>query len=111
MIWICVQDVVPAGRCARCKKIKSEFDMELGNRTAIYIPFPQAIPSKPVIDRENCILFKDARKKNIIPNDSKVCRKCIDACPIAPVKAIDYNQVDEIVEERVVRNSCSHRLS
>jgi len=84
-----------------CKKIKSEFDMGLGNRTAIYIPFPQAIPSKPVIDRENCILFKDARKKNIRPNDSKVCRKCIDACPIAPVKAIDYNQEDEIIEEKV----------
>ncbi len=84
-----------------CKKIKSEFDMKLGNRTAIYIPFPQAIPSKPVIDRENCILFKDSRKKNIKPNDSKVCRKCIDACPIAPVKAIDYNQEDEIVEEKV----------
>lgn len=93
--------------CSSCwqvcpsKKIKSEFDMKLGNRTAIYIPFPQAIPSKPVIDRENCLLFKDARKKNIPPNDSKVCRKCIDACPIAPVKAIDYSQVDEIVEEKV----------
>jgi heterodisulfide reductase subunit A len=93
--------------CSSCwqvcpsKKIKSEFDMGLGNRTAIYVPFPQAIPSKPVIDRENCILFKDARKKNIPPNDSKVCRKCIDICPIAPVKAIDYSQEDEIVEEKV----------
>ncbi|HDY67007.1 MAG TPA: CoB--CoM heterodisulfide reductase iron-sulfur subunit A family protein, partial [Candidatus Scalindua sp.] len=93
--------------CSSCwqvcpsKKIKSEFDMGLGNRTAIYVPFPQAIPSKPVIDRENCLLFKDARKKNIPPNDSKVCRKCIDACPIAPVKAIDYSQEDEIVEEKV----------
>ncbi len=84
-----------------CKKIKSEFDMGIGNRTAIYIPFPQAIPSKPVIDRGNCILFKDARKKNIKPNDSKVCRKCIDACPIAPVKAIDYNQEDEIVDVKI----------
>ncbi|ODS34121.1 MAG: NAD(P)H-quinone oxidoreductase subunit I, chloroplastic [Candidatus Scalindua rubra] len=84
-----------------CKKIKGEFDMGLGNRTAIYIPFPQAIPSKPVIDRKNCILFKDARRKNIPPNESKVCRKCIDICPIAPVKAIDYSQVDEIVEEKV----------
>ncbi|MFQ5965875.1 MAG: 4Fe-4S dicluster domain-containing protein [Candidatus Scalinduaceae bacterium] len=93
--------------CSSCwqvcpsKRIKSEFDMGLGNRTAIYIPFPQAIPSKPVIDRENCLLFKDARKKNIPPNDSKVCRKCIDACPIAPVKAIDYSQEDEIIEEKV----------
>ena len=93
--------------CSSCwqvcpsKKIKSEFDMELGNRTAIYVPFPQAIPSKPVIDRENCLLFKNARKKNIPPNESKACRKCIDACPIAPVKAIDYSQEDEIVEEKV----------
>ncbi len=84
-----------------CKKIKSEFDTELGNRTAIYIPFPQAIPSKPVIDREHCLLFKDARKKDIPPEDSKVCRKCIDVCPIAPVKAIDYSQKEEIVDVQV----------
>ena len=45
--------------------------------------------------------IKDARKKNIKPNDSKVCRKCIDACPIAPVKAIDYNQEDEIVDVKI----------
>ncbi|GJQ59059.1 MAG: CoB--CoM heterodisulfide reductase iron-sulfur subunit A family protein [Candidatus Scalindua sp. AMX11] len=93
--------------CSSCwqvcpsKKIKSEFDTELGNRTAIYIPFPQAIPSKPVIDKEHCLLYRDARKKNIPPEDSKVCRKCYDVCPIAPVKAIDYAQEDEIVEVKV----------
>ncbi|MDR4497912.1 MAG: CoB--CoM heterodisulfide reductase iron-sulfur subunit A family protein [Candidatus Scalindua sp.] len=93
--------------CSSCwqvcpsKKIKSDFEMNLGNRTAIYIPFPQAIPSKPVIDREHCLLFRDARKKGIPPAESKVCRKCYDVCPIAPVKAIDYSHEDEIVEEKV----------
>ncbi len=49
------------GACAaRCpaKKIPSEFEQGLGRRTAIYVPFPQAVPNVPVIDRENCLLFK-----------------------------------------------------
>ena len=40
------------------KKIPSEFDAGLGKRTAIYVPFPQAVPNIPVIDRENCTYFK-----------------------------------------------------
>ena len=44
------------------KKIPSEFDAGLGKRTAIYVPFPQAVPNIPVIDRENCTLFKAAAR-------------------------------------------------
>ena len=36
------------------KKISDEFNAGLANRTAIYVPFPQAVPNKPVIDRKNC---------------------------------------------------------
>ena len=43
------------------KKIPSEFNRGLGNRTAIYTPFAQAIPNVPVIDRENCIKFKTGK--------------------------------------------------
>jgi heterodisulfide reductase subunit A len=32
------------------KKIPSEFDLGLGNRSAIFYPFPQAVPRVPVID-------------------------------------------------------------
>ena len=83
------------------RKIPSEFDVGLGNRTAIYVPFPQAVPNKPVLDREQCLRFRDARKKDIPVTESKACGKCMDACPIQPVKAIDYAQTDEMVTEKV----------
>ena len=43
------------------KKIPSEFNRGLGNRTAIYTPFAQAIPNVPVIDREHCTKFKTGK--------------------------------------------------
>jgi len=66
------------------KKIPSEFNTGLGTRTAIYTPFLQAVPNKPVIDRENCLYFKKG-----------VCKLCEKVCP---TKAIRYDQQDEIVE-------------
>ncbi len=69
------------------KKIPSEFNTNLGNRTAIYVPFPQAVPNKPVIDRENCNYFKKG-----------VCRVCEKVCA---VKAIDFEQQDEFIEVEV----------
>lgn len=72
----------------RCpsRKAESEFDMGLSNRGAIYIPFAQAIPNVPVIDREQCIKFKTGK-----------CGLCEKVCPAG---AIDFNQEDEIVERR-----------
>ncbi len=42
--------------CAECSKVcpvevKSEFEEGLANRKAIYIPFPQAVPNKAVVDK------------------------------------------------------------
>ena len=93
--------------CGECiqvcpnKKIKSEFDMQLGYRTAVYTPFPQAVPNKPIIDSANCIKFRDARKKEIPVAESTACGKCFDACPIEPVKAINFVDKEEIVTEKV----------
>ena len=39
------------------KTFPSEFDQGLGKRSAIYVPFPQAIPRVPVIDTEHCTYF------------------------------------------------------
>ena len=68
------------------KKLSSEFDEGLGQRTAIGIPFPQAVPNKPVIDRANCIKFKTGR-----------CGACQKLCPTG---AIDFEQQDELITEK-----------
>ena len=65
------------------KKIPSEFNRGLSNRTAIYTPFAQAIPNVPVIDRENCMKFKTGK-----------CGICSKVCQAG---AIDYTQKDEII--------------
>jgi heterodisulfide reductase subunit A len=79
--------------CAACsekcpmKKIPSEFEEGMGNRTAIYIPFPQAVPRKAVIDAERCLyLTKDA------------CKLCEKECEAG---AINWDDKDEIIEYNV----------
>ncbi|MFH1784775.1 MAG: CoB--CoM heterodisulfide reductase iron-sulfur subunit A family protein [bacterium] len=67
-------------------KVPSEFDMNMGKRTAIYVPFPQAVPNVPVIDRENCTYFK-----------TKKCGICKKLCSLG---AIDFDMKDEIIEEK-----------
>jgi heterodisulfide reductase subunit A len=76
------------GACfAKCPvKVSSEFDLGLGMRKAIYVPFPQAVPNVPVIDRQNCLYFK-----------TKKCGLCKKACL---AEAIDYEMQDEIIEEK-----------
>ena len=69
------------------KKIPSEFDVGLGYRTAIYIPFPQAVPNKPVIDKKNCLYFLKGK-----------CGVCKTFCP---KDAIDFTQEDEIITEKI----------
>ncbi len=58
----------------------SEWDESISKRKAIYIPFPQAVPQKPVIDRDACIYFQKDK-----------CRLCEKICE---QKAIDFNQQD-----------------
>jgi len=69
------------------KKIPSEFNAGLGFRTAIYVPFPQAVPNKPVIDKENCRYYLNGK--------CKVCEK------VCPTGAIRFNQEDELIEIEV----------
>ncbi len=64
--------------------IPDGYNMNLCSRPAVHILYPQAIPNKPVIDRENCLrLTQDA------------CGICEAVCE---AKAIDYAQQDETVE-------------
>lgn len=68
-------------------KVPSEFNVGLGERKAIYIPFPQAVPNKPVIDRDNCMFFKTGK--------CKVCEK------LCGPGAVNYEQEERIIEEEV----------
>jgi len=67
------------------KKNKNEFNCGLNGRSAIYIPFAQAIPNVPVIDREQCIKFKTGK-----------CGMCAKVCE---PDAIDFEQEDEIITQ------------
>ncbi|MHA1798063.1 MAG: FAD-dependent oxidoreductase, partial [Candidatus Helarchaeota archaeon] len=62
-------------------EVQDEFN-KFGSRKAIYIPFPQAIPLKAIIDKDACI----------------GCRNCEIFCKR---DAIDYNDKSSIVELEV----------
>ena len=66
------------------KKGKDEFNMEMNNRPAIYIPFAQAIPNVAVIDPEQCIKLKTGK-----------CGLCEKVCAAG---AINYKMEDELIE-------------
>jgi len=69
------------------KKIPNKFDCNLGMRTAIYVPFPQAVPNTPVIDRDNCTMFKTGK-----------CGVCQKVCGPG---AVDFEQQDQLIVEAV----------
>ncbi len=69
------------------KKIPNKFDQNIGMRTAIYVPFPQAVPNTPVIDRENCTMFKTGK-----------CGVCQKVCGPG---AVDFEQQDQLIVEAV----------
>ncbi|MBI4727779.1 CoB--CoM heterodisulfide reductase iron-sulfur subunit A family protein [candidate division TA06 bacterium] len=69
------------------KTADSEFECGLAKRKAIYTPFPQAVPNKPVLDKASCAYF--------LKGTCGVCKK------ICPVEAIDYEQKDEFIEEQI----------
>ena len=93
---------VACGECTtKCpSKVPSEFDMGLTKRKAVYIPFPQAVPLKYVIDPEHCLkLTKDkcgvcekVCQANAINYDLKPIEHVLDVGAV--VNATGYEQVD-----------------
>lgn len=78
--------------CSECANVcpiivPNEFQMGLSSRKAIYMPFPQAVPSAYILDMENCL-----------GNNPIACGKCLDACD---KKCIDYDMQDEIIDVSV----------
>ncbi len=66
------------------KPLLDEFDEGLRPRSAIRIPFPQAVPNAAIIDKEHCVHFLTDK-----------CKICQDLCE---AKAIDFDQKQEVVE-------------
>jgi len=76
--------------CRLKGRIDSEFDEHLGKRSAIYIPFPQAVPLKCTIDKDTCLMLTKGK-----------CGKgplCVEACE---AEAIDFDQKDEEIKLNV----------
>lgn len=65
----------------------AEWDEGLVKRKAIHIPFPQAVPQKPVIDQDACTYFLKGK-----------CRLCEKVCE---QKAIDFEQQDTFIDVKV----------
>ncbi len=75
--------------CNECAEVcpvtvPDEYNYGLSTRKAIYIPFPQAVPSAYIINMEDCL-----------GNNPIACGKCLEACD---KKCIDYDMKDEIIE-------------
>ncbi len=73
--------------CSFCErvcpvKVVNEYDRGLSERKAVYIPFPQAVPSAYVVDSEHCTK----------------CGLCVKVCP---AHAINLDEEEEIIEEEV----------
>jgi len=79
-----------ANACRMKNRIPNEFDMKLGKRSAVYIPFPQAIPLKYTIDPNNCLMLTRGKC-----GDKPACK---EACT---QNAIDFNQKEENIEKEV----------
>ena len=77
-----------ADACVLHDRIPDEFNYGISKRSAAYIPFPQAVPLKAVIDPQNCLMVKNG----------KCTQKCVEACERG---CIDFNQKDEITEIKV----------
>ncbi|MDR3575199.1 MAG: CoB--CoM heterodisulfide reductase iron-sulfur subunit A family protein [Anaerolineaceae bacterium] len=88
-------------------KTESSFERGVGPRKVVYTLSPQAVPNKPVIDAANCRYLQskwdieagripaiNARGEPAKPK----CGACVKFCATG---AIDFEQEDRIIEERV----------
>lgn len=92
--YVDVDKCTGCGDCAtNCRlkdRITSEFNQGMGKRGAAYMPFPQAVPLKYVIDDKKCLFLTKGKC-----GDEPLCKK---ACA---QNAISFDQKEEIIERKV----------
>ena len=92
--YVDVDKCTGCGDCASACRLKdrivSEFNQGMGKRGAAYMPFPQAVPLKYVIDDKKCLFLTKGKC-----GDEPLCKK---ACAQG---AINFDQKEEIVERKV----------
>ena len=74
--------------CVLKKGVPSEFEERMAMRRAIYIPFPQAVPLKAIVDKESCLLL----------SKGKCNKSCVEACKAG---AINFEQKEQVIEKEV----------
>ena len=87
--YVIASECTACGDCVPvCPIIRpDEFQMGLATRRAIYIPFPQSVPSAYLINMDECL------------GDNPIaCGKCQEVCD---KKCIDFDMQDEYVELNV----------
>jgi heterodisulfide reductase subunit A len=92
--YVDVDKCTGCGDCATACRLKdrivSEFNQGMGKRGAAYMPFPQAVPLKYVIDDKKCLFLTKGKC-----GDEPLCKK---ACA---QNAITFDQKEEIIERKV----------
>ena len=88
--FVNVKTCTGCGICAtKCPTlIPNEFDSGTSLRKAIYMPFPQAVPNKYVVDAANCRYMQDGK-----------CGVCVKFCPVDG--CINLEEKDEEVNLRI----------
>ena len=98
--------------CGACQekcptRVVSDFERGVGQRKAIYVVSPQAVPNKPVIDASHCLYLTskadiEAGRVSAVTASGKPRRpKCGVCAQVCPTGAISFEQEQAVFEERV----------
>ena len=81
--YIDTDKCIACGQCAeKCpKKVDDYFNGRLNKRKAAYVQYPQAVPLKYLIDKDNCLYFAKGK-----------CRACEKFCPAGAVNFEDQDK-------------------
>ncbi len=74
------------------KKVPNDFNLNIDNKKAIYIPFAQAVPKVATIDDNYCLHMKGLKN-----GKDNVCGFCQKACG---TDAIHFDMKDEVITEK-----------